>query len=170
VSDSHAQMSKLHSCVWKSHFACKITLCGLKLHFACRNHSFVRLETTICVWKLDSACRNHTLRVESFSSCINYTRECVNHTLRVEIALCVWELDSGGNYTLRVEITLVHRNYTLRVKSQLFVYKLRSWVSYLHEHVSKVRSAGRNWTLRVEIIRCMWTLDSAWRNQTLRKK
>jgi hypothetical protein len=38
VSDSHAYVSKLLSCEWKP--ACKTTLFGWKLHFACGNHSY----------------------------------------------------------------------------------------------------------------------------------
>jgi hypothetical protein len=46
VSYLHAYVSKLHSCVWKSHSAYKITHCGLKSHSACGNNT-LRVEITL---------------------------------------------------------------------------------------------------------------------------
>jgi hypothetical protein len=61
---------------------CKITPCGWKLHFTCRNHSSVRVKITLVrivrITKLHSAGRNHTLAYWS-------------HTLRSQITLVrVW--------------------------------------------------------------------------------
>jgi hypothetical protein len=98
-------VSKLHSCVCKSHFTYEITLLGWKSHSACQNHTLrvkvtlVRVEIILvhvvitfvpyCVWK-------HTLRTEItlfvwklHSAWTNHTCECWNHTFRSETTLCV---------------------------------------------------------------------------------
>jgi hypothetical protein len=127
VLKSHAYVSKLLSCEWKPHSACKITLCVLESHLC--------LSKSHCVEKLHSACRNHS------RACRNYTREyhihtntCQNYTLRIEITLedvvitsyvskitllcvditlCVYKSHcAGGHCTLRVGITLVRIDHT----------------------------------------------------------
>jgi hypothetical protein len=63
--------------------------------------TLVRVEITLCVWKLHSACINH------FRKCRNHTRVCGNHNLLVQ------SHSADGNFTLRVEITLVRVKITL---------------------------------------------------------
>jgi hypothetical protein len=74
VSYSIAYVSKLLSCEWKPHFACKITLSVWKSYSACRNQSFVCVEINL-------------VRVE-------ITIERVKITMRVEITLCVYKSHS----------------------------------------------------------------------------
>jgi hypothetical protein len=68
VSNSHAYVPKLLSCVWKPHSACKITLCVWKSYSACRNQSCAWWNHTrayynhICACLNHTACRNYTLR------------------------------------------------------------------------------------------------------------
>jgi hypothetical protein len=114
-------MTKLHSCVWKSHFAggnCTLRVkshsCVWKSHSADGNCTLrveitlVHVEITLCVWKLDSASRNRTLAYINYgrechiytNTCQNYTRVCGNHILRVK------SHSAGRNCTLCVDLRL----------------------------------------------------------------
>jgi hypothetical protein len=103
VAQRYSEMLKY---CWK--IRTKITLCELKSHFACKNHThacenltpnveitLVRVKTTfggieiticvslphLCVPKLHSAYQNHT-------------RACQNHTLRMNITLSMFKSQS----------------------------------------------------------------------------
>jgi hypothetical protein len=112
-------------CVWKSPSQCEnhtrrveITLVQVKI-------TLVRVEDMLVSAEIFFLWGFHILRAEiilvfrsnsyvwkSYSSCINNTQACLNHTLHVKITLCVWKSHSTRrNHSFDVMVRVSHNNF-----------------------------------------------------------